>query len=107
MLRPKLINAASTSASVSNMPDVSVDWLQQQKREQNHKPGKDRAGQKYVDVGEQRCLALDNLTQVTRYSCVFFLTKTPLMFSNNSSFAPCLRMITLCCITDSVLFHAQ
>ena len=37
----------------------------------------------------------------------FFFVNSDLILSNNSIFAPFLRMITLCWITDSVLFQAQ
>ena len=37
----------------------------------------------------------------------FFPPNIALILSNNSIFAPCLRMITLCCATDSELFQAQ
>src|SRR6266851_3408246 len=41
------------------------------------------------------------------YDDAFFFTNNALMLSNNSILAPCLRMMTLCCSTDSELFHAQ
>jgi len=41
------------------------------------------------------------------YDPAFFPPNTALMLSNSSILAPCLRMITLCWITDSVLFQAQ
>ena len=44
---------------------------------------------------------------VRRHSCVFFLMNIALMLTINSTLAPCLRMITLCCATDSELFQAQ
>jgi hypothetical protein len=42
-----------------------------------------------------------------RYYDAFFFTNIALMLSNNSILAPCLRMMTLCCSTESELFHAQ
>ncbi len=39
--------------------------------------------------------------------CVFFFFPNIALMSNNSIFAPCLRMMIDCCATDSVLFHAQ
>src|SRR4029077_19951206 len=41
------------------------------------------------------------------YCDAFFFTNNALMLSNNSILAPCLRMMTLCCSTESELFHAQ
>ena len=41
------------------------------------------------------------------YRYAFFLTNTALILSNNSIFAPCLRMMIDCCATDSELFQAQ
>src|SRR6185437_5358760 len=40
-------------------------------------------------------------------ACGFFFTNSALILSINSILAPCLRMITLCCSTDSELFQAQ
>jgi hypothetical protein len=37
----------------------------------------------------------------------FFFSNIDLMLSNNSILAPCLRIMTLCCSTESVLFQAQ
>ena len=37
----------------------------------------------------------------------FFFTNSPLTLSISSILAPCLRMMMLCWITDSVLFQAQ
>src|SRR3954471_2435511 len=37
----------------------------------------------------------------------FFFTNSDLMLSNSSILAPFLRMMTLCWITESVLFQAQ
>ena len=41
------------------------------------------------------------------YPYAFFFTNIALMLSNSSILAPCLRMIRLCCATDSELFQAQ
>src|SRR5436190_1809024 len=40
-------------------------------------------------------------------SFFFFFLNTALILSNNSTLAPCLRMMTLCWATESVLFQAQ
>ena len=37
----------------------------------------------------------------------FFFGNIALMLSNSSILAPCLRMMMLCCATDSELFQAQ
>jgi hypothetical protein len=37
----------------------------------------------------------------------FFEANVDRRLSNNSTFTPLRRMMKLCCITDSVLFHAQ
>jgi hypothetical protein len=42
-----------------------------------------------------------------RYPALFFLPNNALMLSSSSIFAPCLRMMTLCCSTESELFQAQ
>ena len=48
---------------------------------------------------------------MTRDGCspyaFFFLTNSAFTLSINSIFAPCLRMMMLCCVTDSELFQAQ
>src|SRR5262249_3591309 len=44
---------------------------------------------------------------VRRRYDAFFFSNIALMLSNNSILAPCLRMMTLCCSTESELFHAQ
>jgi hypothetical protein len=41
------------------------------------------------------------------YPCAFFFANIALMLSNSSILAPCLRMMMLCCATDSELFQAQ
>ncbi len=41
------------------------------------------------------------------YCCGFFFTNNALILSINSILAPCLRMMMLCCTTDSELFQAQ
>ena len=41
------------------------------------------------------------------YCCGVFFTNIALILSNSSILAPCLRMITLCCTTESRLFQAQ
>ena len=49
----------------------------------------------------------DAKTDAVSVYAAFFFANIALRLSNSSILAPCLRMMTLCCSTESVLFQAQ